>query len=65
LEEPFQGIFFGHTMSKVCQLDIIDEKVSTGFHEMSIKFAFVDFQKCITWPRKLGKGCQKWTKNMS
>jgi len=57
LKEPFQGTCFGHAMSKVSQYGIMDEEVFAGLHEMSIKSAQVDFQMCITWPKKLGKGC--------
>jgi hypothetical protein len=53
---------FGHAMSKAYQYGIVNEKVSFGLHEILIKFAQTNFQKCITWPKKSKKGCQKWTK---
>ncbi len=62
LEESFQGTCFGHAMSKACQQGTIDEKVSVGLHEMSIKFAQANFQKCITWPKRSEKRHEEWTK---
>jgi hypothetical protein len=33
-----------------------------GLHEVSIKYAQANFQKCITWLKKSRKGCQEWTR---
>ncbi len=61
-KESYQGIFFGHAFSKTCHYATIHGKVSRGLKHVSIKFAQVDLQKCKTWPKKFGKGKQKWNK---
>jgi hypothetical protein len=43
LEEAFQGMCFEHAMSKAYQYGIVNEKVSFGLHEISIKFAQTNF----------------------
>jgi hypothetical protein len=48
LEEAFQGICFGHAMSKAYQYGMVNEKVSFGLHEILIKFAQTKIKKCIT-----------------
>jgi hypothetical protein len=50
------GALLGHTLSKVCQYLIIDDKIAYGFNFMSIKFVQVDIHKCITWPKIYDKG---------
>ncbi len=62
LEESFQGTCFGHAFSKVCQYVIIEEIFCKDLPYVSIKFAQGDLHKCITWPKKIGKGRQKWEK---
>ncbi len=44
LEEAFQGTCFGHTMSNACQYGTMDDKVSIGLHEVSIKLGQNDVQ---------------------
>jgi hypothetical protein len=46
--EFFDGSFFGHVLSKVCQYATIDEKVAHGLSYASIKIAQSNIQKWIT-----------------
>jgi hypothetical protein len=55
IEESYQGTYFEHAFSKACQYVIVDEKVYRGLKHVFIKFAQVDLQKCIIWPKKFGK----------
>ncbi len=55
LEENFQRTSFQDVFSKACQY-AVDEKVCRKFKCVSIKFAQINFQKCITWSKKYGKG---------
>jgi hypothetical protein len=48
--------------SKACQYATIDEKVCKNLKYVSIKFAQVHLQKCITWPKKFGRSGKKWCK---
>jgi hypothetical protein len=41
---------------------IVDERVCTGLRYVSKKFAQTKFWNCISKPKKLGKGKQKWMK---
>ena len=50
------------SMSKACQYATSDEKVCRGNAYVSIRTAQADIQKCITWPKKSGKGRQEWEK---
>ena len=52
---PFEGTCFGHAMSKACQYATTDDKVARGMKAVSIKYAQVAVQKCITWPKELEK----------
>jgi hypothetical protein len=58
----YQGTCFGHAFSKACQYVIVDEKVCRSLKHVSLKFAHVDLQKCIPWPKKFGKGRQEWNR---
>jgi hypothetical protein len=40
----------------------IEKILCKGVRYVSIKYAHVDLYKFITWPKKLGKGKQKWMK---
>ncbi len=62
LKESFQGACFGHVFSKACQYATIDEKACKNLKYVCIKFAEVDLQKCITWPKKFGKVIKNGTK---
>jgi hypothetical protein len=62
LEESFQGIYFGHASSKACQYATTKEKVCKDLRYVLIKSIQGDLQKCITWPKKYGKGRQEWEK---
>lgn len=55
LEKYFQGNCFGHTFSKACKYATTNEKVNKSFKYVSI-------YKCITQPKKFGKGRQEWNK---
>jgi hypothetical protein len=59
LKESFQGTYFGHVFSKACQYATTDNKVCRNLKFVSIKSTQVNFQKSITWLKKLGKGHQK------
>jgi hypothetical protein len=54
--EPFDGSCFEHELSKVCQYVTIYNKVASGFKYASKKSAQFYIKKCITWPKKFGKG---------
>jgi hypothetical protein len=56
LEESFQGTYFDHIFSKVCQYATTNDKVYKNFKYVSINYTQVDLKKCITWPKKFGKG---------
>ncbi len=51
--------------SKSCQYATTNEKVCRNFKFISIKSTNSYLQKCITWPKKLGKGRQEWNKACS
>jgi hypothetical protein len=48
--------------SKACQHGTTNESVCRNLKYVSIKFAQVDLQKCINWPKKFGKPRQDWNK---
>jgi hypothetical protein len=52
---PFEGVCFGHALSKACQYATSNEKVSLGLQLANTKFAQPSIQACITWPKKSGK----------
>jgi hypothetical protein len=58
--KSFKGTCFGHAFFKACQYEIVEEKVSKGLKYVSIKFAQVDLQKCITQPKNSRKGKHEW-----
>jgi hypothetical protein len=58
LKDAFQGTCFGHTMSKVCQYGTMDDKVSIGLHEVSIKLGQNDVQIALHGPRSLGNAAK-------
>jgi hypothetical protein len=60
--QPFDDFYLGHPLSKVCQYATIDEKVATGLPSIFIKAIQSIIKKCITWPKKFGKGKQMWVK---
>ncbi len=45
---------------KACQYEIVEERVSKGLKYISIKFAQVDLQKCITWLKNSRKRIHEW-----
>ncbi len=59
LEESFQGIYFGHDFSKLCQYGIVEDKVCKDLKYVSIQ---TYLQKCITWLKKFKKGRHEWNK---
>ncbi len=61
LLEPFEGPCSAHALSKVCQYAMINEKMYTSLNYTFISLFKVSY-KCITWPKKLGKGKQTWDK---
>jgi hypothetical protein len=60
--EPFDGSCIGQALSKVCKYVIIDDKMCTDLSYASIKDAQGVIQRCITCPKKSGKGMQAWDK---
>jgi len=60
--EPFDGHCFGHTLSKVCQHAIFNDKVARMLQYASIKPTQANIQKYITWLKKSNKGKHKWEK---
>jgi hypothetical protein len=56
LEKSFQGTCFKHVFSKTCQYGTTKEKVCKDLKYVSIKSIQANQQKCITWPKKSGKG---------
>jgi hypothetical protein len=54
--EPFNGSYFGHALSKVCQYATTYDKVAHGLSYAFINIAQVDIHKCTTWPKKFAKG---------
>jgi hypothetical protein len=63
MEESFQGTCFGHAFSKACQYGTTEEKVCKNLKHISIKSTQSNLQKCITWPKKFGKGRYKGIKS--
>jgi hypothetical protein len=55
LETSFQGSYFGHVFSKACQYDSADEKICKNLKYVFVKSTQIDLQKCITWPKNLGR----------
>jgi hypothetical protein len=47
VEELFKGTCFGQAVLKGCQYGTADDKVSVNLHDVPIKSAQSDFQKCI------------------
>jgi len=60
LEESFEGYCFGHAFFKDYQYATTQDKVCKNLKDMSITFAQSNLQKCITWPKKFGKGRHEW-----
>jgi hypothetical protein len=54
LVTPFDSVCFGHTMRKVAQYAINDDKISKDLMLVSVKFVQMSFQSYITWPKKIG-----------
>jgi hypothetical protein len=44
----YEGTYFGHVMSKVCQYAINNDKVSKGLMQVNVKDAQATLQKTIT-----------------
>ncbi len=59
LEESFQGTCFGDAFSKACQYVTTDEKVCKDLRYVLIQLDQRYLQKCITQPKKYGKGRQE------
>ncbi len=60
LQQVYEGMCFGHIMSKTCQYATNDEKVTTSLKRVNVKATQRNLQKTITWTKKLGKGKQEW-----
>jgi hypothetical protein len=59
---PFEGVCFGHALSKACQYAISDEKVNSNLQPMNIKTTQSSIQSCTTWPKKSNKRRIEWMK---
>ncbi len=51
LDESLLGCCFRLLFSKTCQYGTTNEKMCIRLKHVSIKFAQLDIQKCITWPK--------------
>jgi hypothetical protein len=60
IKESLHGPCFGHAFSKSCQYGTTKEKNCKNLKYVFIKFAQIDLQKCITWPKKSWKGKHEW-----
>jgi hypothetical protein len=47
----FDDVCFGHVLSKVAQYVTNDDKISKELMPISMKFAQLSFQSCITWSK--------------
>jgi hypothetical protein len=54
LVTAFDNVCFEHTMRKVVQYAINNDKISKYLMLVSVKFVQMSFQSYITWPKKLG-----------
>ncbi len=52
--EPFDGFYYRHELSRVCQYAISNDKAFHGLHYVSKDH--IDNQKCITWLNKSKRG---------
>ncbi len=64
LNEKFQGNCFGHVFSKACQYAITNEKVCKNLWFISIKYAQLNLQKCVTWPKNQGRVDRNGTRHV-
>jgi hypothetical protein len=48
----YEGICFGHMMSKVCQYGTNDDQVFMGLTLVTLKEVQVSLHKTITWTKK-------------
>ncbi len=60
LTKSFQGSYFDHAFSKVCQYAYVDENNCEGLKYLFIEIAQSNLQKCITWLKKSMKSKKKW-----
>ncbi len=49
IQEPFEGVYFGHAFFKACQDATINEIVSFGLQLVHINVAQFSIQDCLTW----------------
>ncbi len=62
LQRVYEGMCFGHIMSKAYQYATNDEKVIVGLKQVNVKVAQRNLQKIITWTKISRKGRQEWEK---
>jgi hypothetical protein len=60
MHAPFEGVCFGHALSKACQYATSNDKVSYGLQPMNIKTTRSLIQSCIIWPKQSNKGRRVW-----
>ncbi len=56
LQQVYEGMCFGHIMSKAYQYVTNDEKVIVGLKQVNVKATQGNLQKIITWTKKSGNG---------
>lgn len=62
LKEIFQEICFNHVFSKASQYYTTNGKVCKNMKFVFIEYTQENLQKCIIWPKKIGKGKYEWNK---
>jgi hypothetical protein len=60
LEESFRALVFGIHFPRLANMLQTQEKVCKDLRYVWIKFVQGNLQQCITKPKKIGKGRQKW-----
>jgi len=49
---PFEGVCFGHALSKACQYATSNEKIFFNLQPVNIKTTQSSIQSCMTWLKK-------------
>jgi hypothetical protein len=62
MEKSFQSTCFSHAFFKPCQYGTTKDFFGKSLKHIFIKLAQFNSQKCITWPKKFGKGKHEWNK---
>lgn len=62
IDEPYDGTYFRHVMSKAYQYGTNDIVVCARMTCVRLKDAHAPFQKTVTWTKKSGKDIIEWDK---